>query len=305
MMRICNDVASFSNNVPGHRDVRLDFLLTVDPPQHSFERGLFMSHFSEVFRRVRNESAGLVREVGGRLDGGRSVDIMSQYCRPIAESVRDAVLAINGPPHGPSLEARVEALLGGIGEASSARIVPRAKLPPLAGLHLDLVESGRPVHQVDGQIAGLAAALLVALEDTLASAIGLALLSGVEGDGSRRGRRRSAIMEDSPLLGLYRSVRRDVEVADQRLQHGELVFVAFAAANHQTALRGEPWPDYSFGWGPHRCPARHLVNRVVTDAVGYGKDRFTVESRRPIEVREHSHFRAPLEIVGRVLPGVG
>lgn len=156
----------------------------------------------------------------------------------------------------------------------------------------DLVSGGTERDVAAARITGLACAVMVALHDTLAAAVALALLRV-----ARLGSPASiaAVEFDTPLLGLYRVAQADVRLGEAIVAQGDLLFVAWAAAAYQS---GDA--RYLYGAGPHRCPAATLSDAVVASALQYASTHWDLELlHRPL-FAELPHLRIPTALVCEV-----
>lgn len=300
ILEVTADPFTYSNNVPSERNPEHDFLLTVDPPHHTLERRLFIWRFASALRRTSERAGRIVSDIGDRLPRESDVDLLEQFCGPIAHVVRVEVLgAASVAQWEPTatLISRAAALLGGPPAPLAEHTVAATTNSPIHQLRQDLLDLGRCGDVVDGQMLGLACALLVALEDTLRAATALALA-----EPSRQRRSGEGSLGDTPILGLYRTVTRPTRLATQRPAPGERLFIAFAAANHASRRLGQR-RDFSFGSGIHACPARQMVNRVVAAAASYGEARFEIGGEGRLPIVPHSHFRSPGTLRATVVAG--
>jgi len=88
---------------------------------------------------------------------------------------------------------------------------------------------------------------------------------------------------NSPVQGVPRTALSDVQLSNQTIRKGEIVYCLIAAGNRDPAqfpepdkfdIKRQPNPHLSFGKGIHVCVGRHLAKLVVEIAVGTLVRRF-------------------------------
>lgn len=282
--RVACDPRTFSSAVPGERRLDCDPLLTVDPPQHTRDRYEFVHRFGPRIRRARRRALESARQLVSELPSSVELDLVSAFCRPLGAIVGDEVVGTIRPD---AFNVAPSSVYRELERLASLRERPDRDTP-IEEMRDALCAGGVTPERAAGRAAGLACALLVACEETLPAGIALTLARVAGGDTTRAPR---PLMADTPLLGLYRVARRAATVGGVRMRRGEQVFLAWAAAN----ARGGTF-DYTYGFGPHRCPAAGLVDAVVGGAVSELVTRAAVTLLDPVEYHAHSHFRAPVAL---------
>jgi cytochrome P450 len=281
--RVARDTETFSSAVPGLRSMELDFLLTVDPPKHKLERAAFVRHFGPRIHAVVAGARTTVAALAGGIPAGEVVDLSEALFRPLGGCVSRQILgshgeAVAGLPSDAAWREVSRLLIAGAGAHSTDD-------SPAAALFDDLCRSGVSPDVARGRVAGLVCAMLVASDETLPAAMALALLQIATG---RKVAVSTPVAADTPLLGLYRLARKSVTIGSAKISRGQRVFLAWGAANY--AATGT---DFSYGVGPHRCPAAMMVNAVVGAVISHVQTHWNVELAEPVFIAPHSHFRGP------------
>lgn len=273
-------------------------LIVLDPPDHTQMRKAVMRAFTPrrmaaMSDRVRGFARQLLDDLesaaeadpDGRVDAFEGftdplpIYVMAELLgvdakeRPMFKRCGDAIVYSSGadPATLHAAQRELTEYLETVFEARRAE--PRDDLISLLLTHS---EEGRALSK--SELLGLCFLLLVAGTETTTSALGNALLL-LERD--RDARRRliegpdgipAAVEEilrfDSPVQGLSRVVRRDVELRGQRIPRGSRVHLLYAAANRDPRVFADPdrfdiarTPNnhVAFGFGIHFCLGASLA----------------------------------------------
>lgn len=296
LLEVASDWRTYSNAVPNERDVRWDFLLTVDPPTHTSDRAQFMRCFGPSLEATTESVVSLVEQSVAQLRFGMDVDLIEQLCRPIGYKI---VARTIGHPGSLDDSAIPVDDLGDFAPqfVEDVRKNRSVRESPLLRLNQELMSADPAT--ADGKTVGLAAALLIAMADTLPAALGLALFGLARAPANRSS--PPAVFDDTPLLGLYRVATRDTLLAGRQLRSGDRLFLAWSAGNfvgYCSAARR----DFSFGLGRHRCPAQDLVNKLVNELVHTFMEGFHVQLQGDWQpaFADHPHLRRLLSLPVRL-----
>lgn len=285
---VANDPGRFSSAVPDERDMVLDFLLTVDPPRHGVDRRLFLRIFGPRLAAATRGSSEIVRWAGASITATRRLDLVAGFCKPVADAVSSLVVGYLDAPE-LSRDAPADIRMELLRLSARERPEPSDGEAPFEFLRQCLINEGLRPDVAAGRVSGLACSVLIALHGTLSAAIALAFLGVARGTPPDVG---EPVKADSPLLGLFRIARTDAFLDGAAIRAGDRLFLAWGAAN-RVSENG----DYSFGVGPHRCPASRLVNSVVSESVVFASSKWRTTLLENPRFTKHSHFRAPESLV--------
>jgi cytochrome P450 len=292
--QVARDVKSFSNSVPGPRRMELDFLLTVDPPQHRLERAAFQRHFGVRIRAAAASSFATVAALAATVRSRDVVDLVPAFCRPLGAAVSDRIVGHLDPTIFNAAPSGIRSELHRLFDLRQQRAEQDASMP-FHDLLQELRDAGVPAEVAGGRVAGLACAILIAAEDTLPAGAALALARIAAGDEVDP---RTPLACDPPILGLYRVARQPATLGDVRIREGQRLFVSWAAAN-----RASDTGAYTYGIGVHRCPAAGLVDRTVGAVAAHAQAHWRLELAEPVRFRVHAHLRAPTALRCRLESG--
>jgi cytochrome P450 len=271
----------FANQVSGSRNLRHDFLLTTDGERHRHDRRAFIRRFAGRLAAAESAATAVVGPRLARLPASGGVEMFSEFCVPIAAEVADMVIG----------RLDEELLLGAAPEVAATlagMISDRARSStdesPVALLAGDLREAGCDRETADTRAGVLACSILMALQETLASAVALTCLAIGHGE---RIDPQQPLKARSPLLGLFREAMQDTQLGGAQIRRGQIVMLAFDAASFAST------EDFSFGVGEHRCPAASLANAVVNASVAAVSSVGRLRIAEPPRFGPHSHFRIP------------
>lgn len=282
---VAADPGLYSSAVKGPRDRTRDFLLTVDPPMHGDHRALFRDLFAAPLRRLQNIVPKLVVRHAQTCPRVMPFDLVNTFSEPLGKDIATEIIGDLEPGDLEPLNPAVRECL--VGRLPSLDV--RRSPSPILALYRTLICRGTAPEVAAGQAAGFAIALLVAARDTLPAAVTLALTEPVV-----------APHWPSPLLGLYRVATADSTVGDVPIGRGERLFLAWAAADHCSAVDGS---RLMFGSGIHRCPAAGLVTRTVQTARRELIELRGLRSTGVRRFRQHPHFRGCEEVMVRLCSG--
>lgn len=267
-------------------------LIVLDPPDHSQMRKAVMRAFTP--RRMAAMSAR-VREFAQQLiadfPASGEVDAFEQYTdplpiyvmaellgvdaseRPMFKRCGDAIVYSSGADPESLLRAQRE-LTDYLETVFAAR--QREPRNDLISLLLSESDEGRALDHEE--LLGLCFLLLVAGTETTTSALGNAMLLLEQHRDARKlliedpSRIPAAAEEilrfDSPVQGLSRVARRDVEIRGQKIPKGARVHLLYAAANRDPRVFDEPdrfdierkqTGHLAFGFGIHFCLGASLA----------------------------------------------
>ena len=271
----------FSNQVSGSRNLRHDFLLTTDGERHRRDRRAFAHRFGGRLAVAESAATTVIGSRLARLPASGGVEMFSDFCVPIAAEVAD--LVIGRLDEEILLEAAPE-VAATLADMISDRARSSTDESPVALLAEDLREAGCDSETADTRAGVLACSILLALQETLASALALTCLA--IGHGERIDPQRP-LKARSPLLGLFREATQDTQLGGALIRRGQIVMLAFDAASYAST------EDFSFGVGAHRCPAASLAKAVVNASVAGLSTVGRVRIAAPPSFRPHSHLRVP------------
>ena len=231
------------------------FLLTSDGERHRRERTLFWNHFGR-------QLASAVRTVD---DAWRDTATGHTSSLSTVDTCREAWRGVMGVD---ASDRDLEALVANI-RAGSKHDPTIARLMhddgPARRLRLTIEQT------TDAAIATeratfLLVAMSVALLQTLPGAAILASHTQHEVGGTLSfGAIDEILARDTPLVGLFRFVRAPDPLAIASPTGSDTpIQLCWLAANQRRADGDRPW---TFGSGPHACPARSLSLRVIREAL--------------------------------------
>ncbi|MDA3649401.1 cytochrome P450 [Saccharopolyspora indica] len=269
----------------------------MDDPDHAYFRRMVTAWFT--VRRVRAMRPALARLAGSLVDrmaaGGRSADLVRDYCLPLPSMVICELLGvpyadheffqtrtrtmITAPQRAEVVRAAADLIdyLTGLAAAKAERPGPDL----ISGLLADQVAAGRMTVE---QVVNTAVLLLGAGHETTSSAIAVsaALLAG---DPERLAALRAAPGPAVEALLRHTSVTdtvvtriavADVEVGGVRIRAGDGLVFSTAVANRDH--RERPDPDrldladgdrghVAFGFGVHQCLGQNLARAELEVAL--------------------------------------
>lgn len=297
------DPATFSSQTPAVFKTMPKFaLLHDDPPYHTRMRRLVSKAFSP--QRIASLSEWIGRLANELLDttGKGPVELMSAYAVPLPMRVIAAMLGVPDQDY-PSFKLWSEAVVAYVGLSREERMrkmqemaayldqaIAARRTQPAEDLLSALVEAKVEGEALtDVEIRGFAAVLLVAGNETTTNLIGnmLALLAD-RPELWRRAREDRSLVEpiieevlryESPVQRFPRVTTRPVKIGDVEIGEGEIVDIAYGAANRDPAVFEDPdtfrperptnQQHVGFGLGTHFClgaPLARLEARITLNA---------------------------------------
>ena len=278
-------------------DVGIDYMLTVDPPEHTRLRQVVARAFTprrvdELRPRAEEVAARLVDDLLTR----QTPDLIDEFATPLPIAVicemlgvplrdwdkfRWASEQIVSPVAGQDREGSylwMSEYLAGL--VAGKRTEPGPDL--LSALATDTAEDRLD----DAELIGMAFLLLIAGYETTANLIGAILLGLAQRPELTRRLRAepelipAAVEEflrlESPVqTGTERFATEDMRLGDTLVRRGDMLLVSLAAANRDPARFGEP-DEFSlgrpaghvaFGHGVHHCLGAPLARMEATVAL--------------------------------------
>jgi cytochrome P450 len=313
---VAEDPGRYSSAVGPARDPASEFLLTVDGPRHSDDRAVFLAAFMTVLPRIRAAIPNDARRLRDTLPIGQPIDLLHAYLRPLCATVAqnlfqcdvDVVPALDRWATDLLHPQRNARYLEESGTWVQQAIASDATSALLHAIAADLTRRGRRADEITAQCHFLTTAVLVATIDTLSCAAALAVWRLLSGSAQTAGpeaapmdrRRVSCLLRsDTPLQGLYRMATAQSRLGAASVARGDQLYLAWGSANQEMELAGSP-TDFTFGIGPHQCPARGLVLEVirVTLSVLHEGDRLLQLPPGWLpRFATHTHFRRMTSLV--------
>lgn len=261
---------------------------TLDPPQQSLVRSLFMTALrAQDLTGVEDRARLLVRERLDELAGGGPFDVVAEIAVPLSVAVVADLLGVEPPPYGEFAtvsDAIMRSMDGGLNPAlvEPGRIA-RQQLS-------DLVDSWFAAEARPGLLARVqqtvasdsdaltrlyvkntARVMFQGGYSTMAAAIGNAVHTLLDHPGALDRMRDRALLPtgvdelvrfDGPVQGTTRTAVRSCRIGHVDIAPGQRVVPLFAAANRDPAafvradelvLDRTPNRHLGYGWGPHSC----------------------------------------------------
>ena len=282
----------------GVRDeLGIDYMLTVDPPQHTRLRQVVARAFTprrvaELRPRAEEIAARLVEDVLAR----QTPDLIDEFATPLPiavicdllgvpvqdrDSFRGASEQIVSPVAGQDREGAYRWM-----SAYLAGLVAGKRTDPGPDLLSALAQDTGEDRLDDPELIGMAFLLLIAGYETTANLIG-AILLGLAQRPDLTARLRAepdlvpaAVEEflrlDSPVqTGTERFATEDMRIGDTLVRRGDMLLVSLAAANRDPARfaepdafsLGRPAGHVAFGHGVHHCLGAPLARMEADVAV--------------------------------------
>ena len=271
-----------SGALAGHLLLDSAMMIAVDPPDHTRLRQLVNRGFTP--RRIAALEPRLREIARGCLDAGVSrgrIDLVRDLAIPFPVTVIAELLGVEPERRGDFKrwsDTTVIGLSGISGEFSREdvrrgademagyieRIVAERRTAPRDDLISVLLEAEEGDALSTGEVMAFVVLLLIAGNETTTNLIGNAMkalllhpeqLAELEADGSLiPGMIEEVLRYDSPIQGIPRQVRRDVDLPGGTVAKDAFVMVLFASANRDE--RQFPDPDR---FDLHRNPQGHLA----------------------------------------------
>jgi cytochrome P450 len=262
----------------GLRDeVGIDYMLTLDPPEHTRLRQIVMRAFTP--RRV-DVLRPLTEKIAGRLADAvvarETPDLIDGFATPLPIAVISELLGVaagDGDRFGSAAEQIVSPVAGQDRAESYqwmseylAGLVAGKRAEPGTDLLSALADDTVDDRLDDAELIGMAFLLLIAGYETTATLIGTILLGLARRPELVRRLRADPALEpsaveellrlDSPVqTGTERFATEDMYVGDTLVRRGDMLLVSFAAANRDPARFAE---QDEFRPGPNRNHRRRL-----------------------------------------------
>jgi len=273
--------------------------LTSDPPEHQAERNLLKAAFtSEAVKRLEPRTRAICRELLSRLSGERTCDGAADYAQEIPTRVIAYMLGVS-EDNGSLFRRWVQDFLElGIGDEvvlrrtwTETHAFFAAEIRKRSGTARDDLISRLLQARLDGRplseerLCGTLMLLLFAGIDTTWSAIGASLWHlATHPDDRRRLATEPELIPTAveEFLRAYapvtmaREVVKETEIRGCRFREGEMVLLAFPAANRDpekfpnadcVVIDRTPNPHVAFGIGGHRCLGAGLATMEMTVAL--------------------------------------
>ncbi|MFF4219707.1 cytochrome P450 [Streptomyces nondiastaticus] len=260
---------------------------TLDPPQQSRVRSLFMSALrAQDLTGVEDRARHLVRERLDQLAGAGPFDVVAEIAVPVSVAVVADLLGVEPPPYG-----EFAAVSDAIMRSMDGGLNPALVEPGRIGRQQlsDLVDSWfaasarpgllAPVRQATADADALtrlyvkntARVMFQGGYSTLAAAVGNAVHTLLAHPGTLDRMRDRALLAtgvdelvrfDGPVQGTTRTAVRSCRIGGVGITPGQKVVPLFAAANRDPAaftradelvLGRTPNRHLAYGWGPHSC----------------------------------------------------
>ncbi|WP_434598250.1 cytochrome P450 [Streptomyces sp. A5-4] len=261
---------------------------TLDPPQQSRVRSLFMSALrAQDLTAVEDRARIVVRERLDQLVGGGPFDVMAEIAVPLSVAVVADLLGVEPPPYGEFAavsDAIMRSMDGGLNPAlvEPGRIA-RQQLSDLvdswfaSSARPGLLAHARQAAAPDSDalarlyVKNTARVMFQGGYSTMAAAVGNAVHTLLAHPGTlERMRDRSLLATgvdelvrfDGPVQGTTRTAVRSCRIGGVDIAPGQKVVPLFAAANRDPAaftqadelmLDRTPKRHLGYGWGPHAC----------------------------------------------------
>ncbi len=267
-------------------------LIVLDPPDHTQMRRAVMRAFTpRRMAAMTDRVRGFARQLLDAFPASGEVDAFESYTDPLPIYVMAELLGVDASER-PMFKRCGDAIVYSSGADPASLLSAQRELTDylqtvfderkrdpredLISLLLTSSEEGRALD--NEELLGLCFLLLVAGTETTTSALGNAMLLL-----ERHRDARELLIEDpslipaaveeilrfdSPVQGLSRIVRRDVEIRGQKISEGARVHLLFAAANRDPRVFDEPdrfditrSPNnhLAFGLGIHFCLGASLA----------------------------------------------
>jgi cytochrome P450 len=286
----------------GFRDeVGIDYMLTVDPPEHTRLRQVVMRAFTpRQVEALRPRTEEVARQLAGEVLSQRTPDLIDGYAAGLPVAVICALLGVPAgdwdrfrwaseeivsPVAGQDREQDREAAYRWMSEYL-AQLVADKKARPGQDLLSALANDTAEDKLSDAELIGTAFVLLIAGHETTTNLIG-AILLGLAQQPRLLDRLRAdpglvpdAVEEflrlESPVqTGTERFATEDMLIGDTRVRRGDMLLVSFAAANRDPArfddpdeLRlGRPAGHIAFSHGVHHCLGAPLARMEADVAI--------------------------------------
>lgn len=267
-------------------------LIVLDPPAHSAMRKAVMRAFTpRRMAAMSDQVRGFARQLLDALPTSGQVDAFEGFTDPLPIYVMADLLGVDAAER-PMFKRCGDAIVYSSGADPATLISAQRELTDylqtvfeerkreprndLISLLLTETDDGRAL--LNDELLGLCFLLLVAGTETTTSALGNAMLL-LEQDRDARKRLvedplliPSAVEEilrfDSPVQGLSRVVRREVEIQGKKIPQGARVHLLYAAANRDPRVFSDPdrfditrTPNnhLAFGFGIHFCLGASLA----------------------------------------------
>ena len=280
----------------GVRDeVGIDYLLTVDPPEHTRLRHAVLRAFTpRQIDALRPGTEKIADRLADAVLATEIPELIDGYATPLPIAV---ICDLLGVPLGDWDRFRwaaeqIVSPVGGQDRADAygwmsgylAELIPGKRVDPGADLLSALANDDDRLD--DGELVGMAFLLLIAGYETTAALIGAILLGVARRPELLRQLRAdpglvpAAVEEflrlDSPVqTGTERFATEDMYVGDTHVQRGDMLLVSLAAANRDPARFAEPDEfrlgrsagHVAFGYGIHHCLGAPLARMEADVAV--------------------------------------
>jgi cytochrome P450 len=280
----------------GLRDeVGIDYMLTVDPPEHTRLRRLVTRAFTpRQIEALRPRTAEIAGQLADALRGRQTPDLIDEYATPLPIAVIAELLGIGDRDRFRWAAEQIVSPVGGHDRQEAyqwmsgylAEIVAGKRADPGPDLLSALATETTDDKLDDAELIGMAFLLLIAGYETTANLIGTILLGLAQRPELTRALRAdlslvpAAVEEflrlDSPVqTGTERFATEDTRIGDTLVHRGDMLLVSLAAANRDPARFTEPdtfqldrsTGHVAFGHGVHHCLGAQLARMEAEVAV--------------------------------------
>jgi nocardicin N-oxygenase len=281
----------------GDRADRIGAVAHTDPPEHARHRDPLNRAFGTS--RVRALQPRIEQIIGEQLAQmaafGPPADLITSFAVPVPLRVICEILGLPDRDHHALRLAADRILTLGL-DPSDVRPIAASLLTRMreavsakrrdSGADL-LTELAGPGELTDGEIADLAATLVLGGHETLAASIGTAAAALIAQPQTRQAFAHDAYLAEratEELLrytsvvqyGIDRVAARDLVLGGEHIRAGDRVIAFLPAANRDTALCPDPEtlntsrspvPHVAFGHGVHQCVGQQLARTELRLAV--------------------------------------
>ncbi|WP_331720860.1 cytochrome P450 (plasmid) [Streptomyces sp. NBC_01241] len=261
---------------------------TLDPPQQSHVRSLFMTALrAQDLTGVESRARRLLRERLDQLAGVGTFDVMAEIAVPLSVAVVADLLGVEPPPYeefAAVSDAIMRSMDGGLNPAlvEPGRIA-RQQLSDLVdswftasarpGLLAQVRKAAAPDSDAPSRlyVKNTARVMFQGGYSTMAAAVGNAVHTLLAHPGALEQMRDPALLAtgvdelvrfDGPVQGTTRTAVYPCRIGGVDIKAGQKVVPLFAAANrdpdafvraNELVLDRSPNPHLGYGWGPHAC----------------------------------------------------
>nr|AHE14524.1 EspP-like cytochrome P450 [uncultured bacterium] len=313
-------------------DVVTNWLVFLDPPEHTAVRSLVAGHFTASLvnamrPRIQELAGGLLAE----LEGCPVIDLVADFAAPLPILVIAELLGVPGSQH-TWLRERAVALE----EANSSRdgsALPRAERAAAElsayflaefqrrrrGSHADdLVGQLMAADLTDTQLVSTCIHLLTAGHETTTNLLAKSVLAltghpSIHAELCRTPQRLPRAVDellryDPPVQTVRRRAWEDVTIGGQRIEAGSTVVLVLGSANRDPArfpepdrldIDREPARNVGFGLGIHYCLGAHLARAEAEIGLGALLHRLPRLSlaERPVPYADDLVFHGPSRLL--------